>query len=418
MRTPARLWLRAGLLGAALALLSAGCSWGPTAAPKPAPKKPPRQTGSTANSPTTPSGLKVIAFYDYQAGTAAPPNPLSLLKAHPGLVTDIAPFWYKVAADGSISTRPQGNVAALVAQLHAGLMPLFDNAGGTDAFLHTAQLRTTVVNNIVGLVTHQHYAGVNIDFQGLMPSDRQDLTLFMDQLSRAMPSNTLLSMSVVPLTNLNGASSAYDYAALNRVVGAMVLMAYDLHGDGTAPGPVSPIAWVSRSIRLAIKAGITPGKLYLGIADYGYDWPAGSTKAATVPLKVMHAYRYGRYVWVPQYAEGKAVYTSGGVTHTIWFVPDRGAVARIQLAKRYHLVGVAFWRIGYEDAKWWNAVARAIGGPATGAARRRAGRRMPGHGASKAGLRVRPAPRGAPRKAGITRKPHPRRSPQHRGRPA
>jgi spore germination protein YaaH len=413
-----RPWARLGLILLAASVALAACQWGPSAAPKPGPAKPPARTGPSTTSKTTASGLKVIAFYDYEAGTKAPPNPFALLAAHPGLVTDISPFWYSVQPDGTITSRPQGNVAALLAQMHVGLMPLFDNANGTDAFLKTPTLRSTVIHNIVSLVTTNHYPGLNIDFQQLQPSDRAALTAFMQQLARALPANTLVSMSVVPLTNKNGSRSAYDYRALNGVVGAMVLMAYDLHGDGTPPGPVSPIDWVARSIRLAIGAGITPAKLYLGIADYGYDWPAGSTHATTVPLKVMHAHQYGTYTWVPRYAEAEDIYTApDGVRHVIWFVPDRGAVARIRLAQQFHLAGVAFWRIGYEDAKWWSAVAAAIGGPSsTGAARHRAGMRRPGHGASPVRLRARPTH--LRRKAGTIHRPmHPRRSPQHRGQP-
>jgi spore germination protein YaaH len=406
------------LVTVGLALVLAGCSFGPQAAPKRGPQSSAGQKSKPdATGPAQTGSLKVIAFYD-ASGSPAPPDPFSLLQSHPGLVTDISPFWFKVNSDGSIATRPQGNVAALVAQQHMGLVPLFNNAKGEDTFLHTAALRSTVIHNIVGLVTKQHYAGVNIDFQGLKPTDRTDLTLFMDQLYRQMPKSTLLSMSVVPLTNLNGPRSAYNYAALDHVVGAMVLMAYDLHGNGTGPGPVSPIAWVARSIRLAIKAGVKPSKLYLGIANYGYDWAGSSTTAATVPLKVMHAHQYGTYTWVSQYAEGKDTFTQGGVTHTIWFVPDRGAVARINLAKQYHLGGVAFWRIGYEDAKWWNAVATALGRPSTtGASRRPAGKRtttgQPGAGA-------RTGPKAGTRNRTQTRRPigPVQRTPQHKGRPA
>jgi spore germination protein YaaH len=346
---------RAAIFSVSLAASLSGCSF--LGAPPPAPKPAPRLT-----QPAAPPArrLKVMAFYDQAAGQAAPPNPLALLRAHPGLVTELAPFWYTVEPSGTVVGRPQDNLPALAAQQHLPLVPLFNNAGGTDAFLKDSAARARVVAQIAGLVRDKHYAGVNIDFQGLPPADRQPLTAFMEALARALPKGSLLSMSVVPLKTTNGSQSAYDYRALDHIVGAMVLMAYDLHGNGTPPGPVSPIRWVARAIFRARRAGVAANKLYLGIADYGYDWVAGSTKATTVPLKVMHAYRYGRYRYVPRYQEATATYVAQGVKHIIWFVPDRGAVARIRLAERYHLGGVAFWRIGYEDARWWNAVAFAL----------------------------------------------------------
>lgn len=294
------------------------------------------------------------------------PDPFSLVKAHPGLVNYIAPFWYEVKSDGSILAKPEGNARKLAQSDHLPLMPLFNNAGGKGAFLLSATARTNAIHHIVSLVKTNHYAGVNIDFQMLKASDRSDLTLFMNSLAKALPKSTKISMSVVPMTSGNGESAAYDYKALDKDVSSMVLMAYDLHGDGTPPGPVSPYPWVIKSITTTLHAGVKPSKLYLGIANYGYLWTGSSTKAKTIPLKAMHQHKYGAYTWNSTQKEAYDKYTSGGVSHTIWFVNDRAAVDRIKLAKKYHLGGVAFWRIGYEDAKWWNAVSGAIKGGGSG----------------------------------------------------
>lgn len=315
---------------------------------------------TTSKTAKTGKPLKVIAFYD-QTMTSTTPDPFALVKAHPGLVDYLSPFWYEVSATGSVTSKPEGNAAILARQDNLPLLPLFNNAGGGSVFLHSASTRTAAINNIVSLVKSKHYRGVNIDFQLLKSTDRTDLTAFMQQLQKSMPKGDIISMSVVPLNSGNGQSSAYDFPALDKVVNSMVLMAYDFHGDGTPPGPVSPYAWVQQGITTALKAGIQPSKLYLGIADYGYLWTNSSTKAATIPLKAMHQHKYGVYTWNNTYKEATDTYTSGGVSHTIWFVNDKAAADRIALAKQYHLGGVAFWRIGYEDAKWWNTVAAAIG---------------------------------------------------------
>jgi len=368
MTPKGRIWGAVALLS----LLAAGCGSGqPSAQPKPhnnvkTTKKAPMVASQNKSPQRT---LKVIAFYD-QTMAQVPPDPFYLLKAHPGLVDYVAPFWYEAAADGSIIAKPEGNAAAAAAADHLPLMPLVNNAGGTDAFLHSASTRTTLVNNLVQLINNHHYAGLNIDFQQLQPADRQALTAFMTQLYHALPPHVALSMSVVPLTNLNGASSAYDYQALSPMVSAMVLMAYDRHGDGTPPGPVSPYPWVVQSVNRALNAGIPRQKLYLGIANYGYLWTDHSTHAQTIPLKVMYQHKYGKFVWNPTYKEAYDSYTVNGVPHVIWFVNDRGAVDRIKLAEKDHLGGVAFWRIGYEDAKWWNAVAAALNHQSVAAAMR------------------------------------------------
>ncbi len=349
-------WL---LAAGTAAFFIGGCGAKPAPQPNASPSTPPTATspGPVANPNNR---LKVIAFYDQSMGTVTP-DPFALAKAHPGLISYLAPFWYEVSSTGSIISKPEGNAATLASQDHLRLIPLFNNAGGGGAFLTSASTRMTAVNNIVTLVKSKGYAGASIDFQLLKSTDRADLTLFMQSLQRAMPKGDTISMSVVPLTSGNGQSSAYDFRALDKVVNSMVLMAYDLHGNGTPPGPVAPFAWVKRSIQTALNAGIQRQKLYLGIANYGYLWKGGSTKAATIPLKTMHQHKYGTYRWQSTYQEAYDKYTHNGETHIIWFENDRAAVQRIALAKQYHLGGVAFWRIGYEDARWWNAVANAIG---------------------------------------------------------
>lgn len=383
MRNKFAPWLLA--LGTGSLLLTA-CGTTPAPQPKATTKssKSSAKPNTATNIGTAANRLKVIAFYDQSMSSVAP-DPFVLVKAHPGLVNYLSPFWYEVSSAGAIISKPEGNAATLAAQDHLPLMPLFNNAGGSDAFLASPTTRSTAVSNIVKLVTTNKYAGVNIDFQLLKATDRTYLTQFMQSLRQAMPTGDIISMSVVPLTSNSGQSSAYDFAALNKVVDAMVLMAYDLHGDGTPPGPVSPYMWVRKSITTALNAGIQPSKLYLGIANYGYLWSNGSTKATTIPLKVMHQHQYGTYLWSPTHKEAYDRYTSNGQSHMIWFVNDRAAVDRINLAKRYHLAGVAFWRIGYEDAKWWNAVATAISSSAKSPASANAARpRLSPHRARKA----------------------------------
>ncbi|MCY0880779.1 MAG: glycosyl hydrolase family 18 protein, partial [Firmicutes bacterium] len=288
------------------------------------------------------------------------PAPFTLVKEHPGVVTDISPFWYEVTGTGSIISKPQGDAAQLAKEDHLPLTPLFNNAGANDTILQSTASEDTAIHNIVSIVKKNHYAGVDIDFQQLKDSDRAGMTRFVQQLRKALPSSDIISVSVVPLTSQNGQTGAYDFPALAKSATYLVLMAYDLHGNGTQPGPVSPYKWVKQSIELSLKSGVPAQKLFLGIADYGYLWTGNSTKATAVPLKVMYQHKYGAYKWNSTYKEAYDTYTSGGVKHVIWFDNDRAAVDRIKLAEQYHLGGIAIWRLGYEDAKWWDAIVPAL----------------------------------------------------------
>ena len=62
-------------------------------------------------------------------------------------------------------------------------------------------------------------------------------------------------------------------------------MNYDFHWPTSAPGPIAPQDWFVRNINNMLKL-VPPEKIVMGIANYGYDWPA---KTKTDPHPVAQA---------------------------------------------------------------------------------------------------------------------------------
>ena len=82
-------------------------------------------------------------------------------------------------------------------------------------------------------------------------------------------------------------SNAWDLASLSGICDYLFLMGYDYYWSGsTTAGPVCPLEGenysVTRSVTTYLSAGVAPGKLVLGMAWYGLDWPviSGARKAA------------------------------------------------------------------------------------------------------------------------------------------
>ncbi len=75
----------------------------------------------------------------------------------------------------------------------------------------------------------------------------------------------------------------YDHRSLAGLAHRVVLMAYDYSHPGSPPGPVYPLPWVEANIKALLAEGAPPEKITLGIAAYGYDWPAGAAGGKARP---------------------------------------------------------------------------------------------------------------------------------------
>jgi len=354
-------WLAAGIVGAILLLVLIT----PTPAPyrSPGPGLPSPSSPPATPAPTAPakSDLKVLGFYD-ETGERTTPSALDLLAANRGRIDYFAPFWYKVEADGSLTSRKEDDSHRLVSQANIPTIPLYNNAGGNETIIKDPAVRSKAIKNIVDNVNQNQWAGCNIDFQLLSPSAREGLTNFMAELRAKMPQGKLITMSVMPFGQSENKRSPYNYRELAKYVDQLVLMTYDKHSEESGPGPVAPIAWVEENIKAALAEGIPANKLYLGIATYGYDWKTGAQKDATVmPMKKIPLEKSDNHPYDPKNQSAYHTYTdSSGVKHEIWWEDEKSLGPKVELARKYGLYGIAIWRVGYEDQDWWNNLGKLL----------------------------------------------------------
>jgi len=334
------------LLG--LAFLS-GCGASQRAMPNPAPS----------------GGLRVLVFYD-QGSEPSSGDILPLIAANKDAISDLAPLWYKVNGNGSIVDDSTAALKAFAQTNNIRLEPLVVNAGGTSDFLLNASARATAVNNLVKILQDDHYAGLNIDFELLKTSARAGLVSFLQALyAKTKAMGKLLTIDIIPAGNGKQAAGAYDFPALAKNASEIVLMTYDEHDDGSVPGPVADLPWVTSRVNEALRLGVPPSKMMLGLADYGYDWTQGSTSAHTLPLSEIESWITQGKVKVLRNASGSPhfTYTSGGVTHIVWYEDGRSILPKIALARKDHLEGLALWMGGFETAAYWSDLRQAAGIP-------------------------------------------------------
>ncbi len=292
------------------------------------------------------------------------PSSLESLKQNSKLLDFVSPYYFILEPDGTItSSEPSSSLPAA----NARIVPMVKNRAQYDDFhaqISDRASRASIVARLTNLVTAKSYAGIHIDFEGLLSSDRPFLTAFMAELSSALrPSGKLVTMAVAAKTydSTTGWAGAYDYAALAPYVDLVTVMAYDYHYSGSpSPGPVAPIEWVSRVAEFA-GSQFGSGKVLLGIPLYGYDW----NLVTGPPAK---ARRYGdivdlvsTYGGTMSFDDGsKAAYyrytASDGSPHEVWFENADSVRAKIEVAKKYNLAGIALWRLGQEDSQVWSVI--------------------------------------------------------------
>ena len=300
----------------------------------------------------------VLGYYtQYSPDSVTSQNSLA---ANLNIITDIAPLWYSYRANGSLETMgyDRAKVRAYARTRGIGVYPLVTNAGENDAILENASDRTTVVESLVQMAVQDNYPGYNIDFEGLNYWDRQGLSDFVIQLSRALhPLGKKVTVAVIPKTFTDPYGRAYDYQVLGQYASKVVLMTYDYHCIGSQPGPVAPLGWVTDAVNYALTK-MPARKIVLGIAVYGYNWGSNGTTVEVHDEQAVNlaAMEGATINWDSTYQEPWFSYNQGQVQHIVWFENGYSDAFKIKLAQQDHLGGIAIWRLGDEDPHLWTVL--------------------------------------------------------------
>lgn len=348
------------------ALLSPATSPSP-----PGPQNPPAPNPPTPNpppaAPPASKGVEVLAYWIQRAGSGS----FQSYTQNKVDLTEIAPLWYSVRADGTIKQWWPAAVPGVVQEAHRDgkkVIALVNNASASNGMLTSPAVITASVNNLVAIAKANHLDGYNIDFEGITGYNAAGLVAFMSALhARLAPLGMMTTVAVGPRSSTNlplsELSAAYDYIHLAPVVDRMVIMTYDQHGTSTGPGPVAGIGWVKTIVNYALSVGVPPGKILLGIADYGYDWSSGGTQSITAEAALTKAASAGATVRLDSTSQEDTFtyHSAQGAAHTVWVEDAHSLAAKLSLVAQDHLAGVGLWVLGSEDAGYFSALRRSAG---------------------------------------------------------
>jgi spore germination protein YaaH len=292
-------------------------------------------------------------------------------------------FWYQLDSEGSIrpysTTFEAGNIIEFAHQNNVKVLPVIANLpnymeGGdwdwrrVDRVISSSKKRAAHIEDIIKLLVSNNFDGVNIDYEALKANQKDNFTVFIQELSEALHAEgKILGIAIHPKTSednpreANG-SQAQDWRELHPVVDHMYLMTYSQHWLGSEPGPNASISWIEGILNYAVNVVKIPAeKIFFGIPFYGHEWHEGS-RGSFSGVDDDVSYRHAtalinRYdvdvIWDEVSQTPYFEYFQHNQNHIVWFENKESFEAKLNLTSKYNLANLAFWRLGGEDPAIW-----------------------------------------------------------------
>jgi cellulose synthase/poly-beta-1,6-N-acetylglucosamine synthase-like glycosyltransferase/spore germination protein YaaH/peptidoglycan/xylan/chitin deacetylase (PgdA/CDA1 family) len=245
------------------------------------------------------------------------------------------------------------------------VFPVVNNFDGKNwyadiaTFLNDPQARSLFRVQAVQFLASGHYRGLTIDFETFPPNGQPGYMAFLNELSGDLHNRGMKLYVAVPPRN-----NEYNYPAIAAAADGVVLMNYDEHYPGAAPGPVASQDWFVQNLTFA-KSVIPQEKIICAIANYGYDWVLKPKKGTLPPeehdstVSVQDAWLAARDSEEDVSFDDDALnphftyLDERGIRHDIWFLDGVTALNHMRAAQALGIKTFALWRLGGEDRSLW-----------------------------------------------------------------
>jgi spore germination protein YaaH len=122
---------------------------------------------------------------------------------HAGKIDILVPTWYNVDPAGAVTGGPNAQMMEAAKRFHVPVMPIIVNPGFNQDNFHKlvtdAAARQKMIGAIVAESRKQGYVGFQFDFENIIETDRDALTVLVTEAARAMHLAGLqLSIATVP----------------------------------------------------------------------------------------------------------------------------------------------------------------------------------------------------------------------------
>ncbi|MBO9599682.1 MAG: glycoside hydrolase, partial [Cohnella sp.] len=284
-------------------------------------------------------------------------------------VNTLSPRWFFLGDSGELEN---GVDPSLIAWAHRNGKKVWAMVGNhsdsvnTHAMLADSSLRLAFIRNLSAQVKQYGIDGLNIDFENMLPEDRDAFTTFASELHAAMANvSAVLSINVSPDFGTDW-TEVFDYAALGDNAEYVVLMGYDEHWGGSQiPGSVSSLPWLRQGLE-SLLSKVPSRKVILALPLYTRQWamdPNGRVASLDRSLvqqnETINVHKLVP-VWDDSLGQYYAQFSESSSLIRIWLEDGRSLAMKMTLGESYSLAGYGYWYMGGESADVWTSLRNAM----------------------------------------------------------
>ncbi len=223
------------------------------------------------------------------------------------------------------------------------------------ALLQNLKAQRRLIGQLWNVAEALGYGEINLDFEYVLAEDQTAFIEFVVRLRAVMNVFGIrVTVALAPKVSADQRGLLYegiDYRGLGKTADGVFLMTYEWGYTYGPPMAVAPLHMVRRVAEYAVSE-IEPGKILLGIPNYGYDWPLpyerGVTKARSLGTQeaIRLAVDHGAEILYDKTAQSPYFYYQDGDTrHVVWFEDIRSVSAKFALLKELGLAGAGYWQL-------------------------------------------------------------------------
>lgn len=281
-------------------------------------------------------------------------------------LTKISVFSYGFTVEGDLVFPQIEDTRILNGAAQFGVAPILTltpldetgrfNNNYISILVNNGEISDRLLSQLLVVMESKGYAGLDIDFEYILPQDRVPFAEFVEKTRIFMNDyGYSVSVALAPKVSADQPGLLYegkDYALLGEAANSVLLMTYEWGYTYGPPMAVAPLPNVRRVVEYAITE-IPVEKIDLGIPNYGYDWPLPFEKGVTAARSIGNreavdiAVAYGAEIQYDEVAQSPYFYYTDeyGIEHEVWFEDVRSMLAKFNLIKEYNLRGCGYWQL-------------------------------------------------------------------------
>lgn len=285
-------------------------------------------------------------------------------------LTSVSPFAYVIREDGSLSTiDDEPLIRASLAKQGMPIMCIVNFSFGVsgkelaNAVLNNGTAMENLINNIIFIMKQKGYRGLNIDFEYVLPEDRERYNEFLRLTAEKLHAEGFfVSSALAPKTGPEQKGLLYeaiDYPVHGTLLDYVILMTYEWGYRLGPPQAISPLNQIKRVLDYAVSV-IPRTKIYFGFQIYARDWllphiQGQEAETFSCQEALIRAAEHNAVIQYDMLAQSPfyRYQDNQNRSHEVWFEDARSAQAKFDTVKEYGLAGISYWALGYPFPQNW-----------------------------------------------------------------